>query len=78
MSVVIQAQRLRSEMDRRGLSARELARVAGLSAPTVCTALAGRPIAQRSLQLIAETLSRIPPNTVADTLLGVAIEGLGE
>ena len=78
MSVVIQANRLRSEMERRGLSARELARVAGLSAPTVCTALAGRPIAMRSLQLIAETLSRIPPSTVADALLGVAGGGLGE
>lgn len=65
-------------MVRRGLSGRELAKAAGLSAPTVCTALAGRPIATRSLQLIAETLSRIPPNTVADALLGVAGGGLGE
>lgn len=69
MSVVIRAERLRAEMVRRGLSGRELAKAAGLSAPTICTALAGRPIATRSLQLIAQTLTSIPPLAVADVLL---------
>lgn len=78
MSVTVQAARLRAEMERRGLTARGLARAAGLSAPTVCTALSGRPIATRSLHLIAETLTRIPPNELSDVLLGVTIGGLGE
>jgi transcriptional regulator with XRE-family HTH domain len=78
VSVVIQAERLRAEMVRRGLSARELARAAGVSAPTVGTALAGRPIATRSLQLIAETLGRIPPLAVVDALLDSSTPGIGE
>jgi transcriptional regulator with XRE-family HTH domain len=57
-------------MARRGMSARELAKAAGLSAPTVGTALAGRPIAIRSLQMIARTLADIPANEVVDALLG--------
>lgn len=56
-------------MVRRGLSVRGLAKAAGLSAPTISTALAGRAIAAYSLRQIAETLTRIPPIDIVDALL---------
>jgi transcriptional regulator with XRE-family HTH domain len=69
MSVRIYPGRLRLEMARRGLSVTELARASDLSAPTVSTALAGRAISVRSLQLIAAALTRLPTIEVIDSLL---------
>jgi len=68
-SVSINANRLRQELARRGLSSRELARHAKLSVLTVRSALAGRRIAPASLKQIAESLERIPVLAVADDLL---------
>lgn len=69
MSIAIQPHRLRAEMARRALSGSDLAKAAGVGAATVSTALAGRPIATRSLQLIVNALTHIPPVAVADLLL---------
>lgn len=76
MSVVVNARRLRQELARRGLSARDLAGQARLSVLTVRAAMAGRPIAPSSLKLIAETLKRIPVLEVADALLMDLEDGL--
>ena len=69
MSVVVHPGRLRQEMARRGWDARALAREARLSEATVSTALAGRPIAAKSLALIAQALLRAPTLDVIDNLL---------
>jgi transcriptional regulator with XRE-family HTH domain len=69
MSIAIQPQRLRAEMARRALSGSDLARAAGVGIATVSTALAGRPIASRSLSLIVKALTTIPPDAIADVLL---------
>lgn len=69
MSIVVHPGQLRMEMARRGLSARVLAREAGVSPPTISAALAGRPISATTLGLIAGALTRIPPVAVIDGLL---------
>ena len=69
MGVVIHPGRLRLELARRGWSASDLAREAGISPPTISAALAGRPIAARSLGLIADCLSRVAPSSVVDALI---------
>ena len=69
MSVVVHPGRLRQEMVRRGWAACDLARASRLSEATVSAALAGRPIAARSLMLMAEALRRAPANHVVDSLL---------
>jgi len=51
MSVIVHAGRLRFEMVRRGWSASDLARESRLSPATISAALAGRPIAAKSLDL---------------------------
>jgi lambda repressor-like predicted transcriptional regulator len=56
-------------MARRGWAACDLAREARLSEATVSTALAGRPIAARSVGLIAEALTRVPVLPALDSLL---------
>jgi len=60
VGVIVRADQLRHEMVLRGLSASDLARAARLSAATVSAALAGRPVAPRTLALIAEALGRVP------------------
>jgi hypothetical protein len=47
----------------------DLARTSGLSAATISTAMAGRAISARSLQLIAVALTRLPIIEVIDSLL---------
>ena len=69
MSVVIHAGRLRQEIARRGWAGRDLARAAHLSDATISAAMAGRPIAARSMMRIAEALLRAPTLDIADSLL---------
>ena len=69
MSVVIHPGRLRQEMTRRGWAATDLARESRLSQATISTALAGRPVAAKSLALIATALSRAPVLDVVDSLI---------
>ena len=69
MSVTINAARLRFEIARRGWSATDLARESRLSPATVSAALAGRPIAAKSLDLIAETFTRVPARQAIDQLI---------
>ena len=69
MSVVIHPGRLRQEMTRRGWAATDLARESRLSPATISTALAGKPIAARSLGLIAMALGRVPALGAVDALI---------
>lgn len=54
-----------------------LAHAAQLSPATISAALAGRPIAARSLALIAEALTRSPVIDVIDSLLAPDDHGRG-
>jgi len=76
MSVVVEHERLRAEIARRGWSASDLAHEARLSQATVSAALAGRPIAAKSLALIARALMRVPVVDAIDALLGDSGAGL--
>jgi hypothetical protein len=58
MGIPIDPVRLRRELSRRCWSANNLAREARISAATVSAALSGRPIAPRSLRLIALSFER--------------------
>ena len=69
MSVVVDAAHLRQEMARRGWDAVQLAREARLSPATISAALGGRPIAARSLALIANALIHAPVIGVIDSLI---------
>jgi lambda repressor-like predicted transcriptional regulator len=69
VSVIVHPGRLRLEMARRGWAACDLARESRLSEATVSTALAGKPIAARSVGLIAEALTRVPALAALDALL---------
>jgi transcriptional regulator with XRE-family HTH domain len=69
MSVSVDTIRLRLEMTRRGWAATDLARASRLSHATISTALAGRPVAERSLALIAKALSQTPAIDIVDSLI---------
>lgn len=69
MGIVVDHQRLRWEIARRGWSAADLVRASGVSGPTISAALAGRPVAARSLGKIAEALGRAPALPVVEALL---------
>jgi len=69
MSIVVDAVLLRVEIARRGWAGCDPAREARLSEATVSAALAGRPSATSSLNLIAETLSRTPVVEAIDRLI---------
>jgi lambda repressor-like predicted transcriptional regulator len=69
VSVVIHPGRLRQEMARRGWAATDLARESRLSEATISTALAGRPIAEKSLALIGGALQRTPTIPAVDALI---------
>ena len=77
MSVIVNAAQLRLEMARRGWDAIHLAKAARLSPATVSTALAGRPVAAQSVQLIAKALAEAPVNEFIDKLLDPGSAGLG-
>jgi transcriptional regulator with XRE-family HTH domain len=57
-------------MARRGWSHADLAKAANVSGPTVTAALAGHPVAPRTLKRIAEALLSEPPIEGIDGLLG--------
>ena len=61
--------KLRRELTRRAWSASDLAREARLSNATVSAALSGRPIAAKSLELIAQALVRAPALDIIDALI---------
>ena len=69
MSVAVDSTRLRHELIRRGWSASDLARLAGLSPATVSAALAGRRVATRSLACIAHALCQAPVIDLVDALI---------
>jgi lambda repressor-like predicted transcriptional regulator len=69
MGVIVHPGQLRLELARRGWSAADLARQAGVSPPTLSAALAGRAISARSLRLVAEALGRVPPLPIVDSLV---------
>jgi transcriptional regulator with XRE-family HTH domain len=69
MSVPINAERLMHEMARRGWSRGDLARAAGISAPTVTMSLSGRPVSLHTLKQIALALAATPPLEGIDSLL---------
>ncbi len=69
VSVVLAPDRLRFETARRGWSHADLARAAGVSAPTITTAMSGRPISAETLRKIALALSVSPPLAGIDELL---------
>jgi transcriptional regulator with XRE-family HTH domain len=69
MSVAVNPDRLRHEMARRGWDAIDLAKQSHLSPATVSTALAGKPIAARSLALMADAFLRVPANELIDRLV---------
>jgi transcriptional regulator with XRE-family HTH domain len=71
MGIVICSARLRLELARRGWGHRDLARAAGISPPTVSAAIAGRPVAPRTLKRIAEALATVAPVDGVDQLLAV-------
>ena len=56
-------------MARRGWAAVDLARESRVSQATVSTALSGRPIAEKSLALMAAALKRTPVMDVLDSLI---------
>ena len=60
MSTPIDSVRLRYELAIRGMSAFNLAKKARLSPATVSAALAGKPIAEATLGLIAQVLEATP------------------
>jgi lambda repressor-like predicted transcriptional regulator len=69
MSVIVHPGHLRREMIRRGWAATDLARESRLSQATISAALAGRPVAEKSLALIAKALSQASVIGIVDSLL---------
>lgn len=69
VSVIVHPGHLRQEMTRRGWAATDLARESRLSNATVSAALAGRPVSEHSLALIAKALSRAPVLDIIDVLI---------
>ena len=69
VSVIVHAGRLRFEMIRRGWSASDLARESRLSPATISAALAGRPIAAKSLDLIGDAFTRVSARKAIDELI---------
>jgi lambda repressor-like predicted transcriptional regulator len=69
VSGVIHPGRLRHEIPRRGWAPTDLAKEACLSQATISAALAGRPVAERSLALIAAALSHPEVLDIVDRLI---------
>jgi transcriptional regulator with XRE-family HTH domain len=77
MSIALDAARLRQELARRGWGAADLAREAHLSQATVSAALSGRPVAARTLGMIASALMRTPAIDLIDSLIATDGPRLG-
>lgn len=77
MSVNLNTAQLRFEMARRGWDAIDLARASRLSPATVSTALSGKPIAAKSVGLIAKALLSTPADEIIDRLVRGDASDLG-
>lgn len=66
---VLDRERLRFEMARRGLQGRELARMAHPDANTISRALGGKPVTVRTLQRITSALLTQPPLRLASEIV---------
>lgn len=71
MALVLDANRIRLELGRRGLTQEEFCRLAGVAEPTLSRALNGRPVQPTTLRKLDVALRRAP--TLADGL--IAAEG---
>lgn len=69
MDMAIDGGKLRLELIRRGWTAAELAERSGISRPTISAALHSRPIAARSIKLIAVALAQTPAVDGIDGLI---------
>jgi len=69
MGVVINRERLKLELARRGWNGAELAQAAGLSRPTISAIMMGRPVTSRSVTLIAKALTKASVVDGVDVLL---------
>lgn len=67
MALVLDADRFRLELGRRGLSQEEFCRLAGIAEPTLSRALNGRPVQPTTLRKLDVALRRAP--MVADGLI---------
>ena len=74
MSIRVDVGQLRRQMALRGWDAVDLARESRLSAATISAALAGRPIAAKSLSLMAEALVRVPAVELLDRLIARVVD----
>jgi transcriptional regulator with XRE-family HTH domain len=72
MGVRLNPIRLHREMALRGLHSVDLARLAGLSAATVSSAMQGRPVSPRTLRKIVAALARVSVLPGTEELLDVA------
>jgi hypothetical protein len=77
MSFSLNAEQLRLEMALRGWDAVDLARASRLSTATVSTALAGKPIAAKSVAQIATAITQTPANDVINRLVRRDSQDLG-
>ncbi len=73
MGVLINAQRLRHELELRGLTGADFARLAKISQASVSHALRGRQVSPRTVKKIAEALTTTKVLPVAEEL--IASEG---
>lgn len=71
MRTAIDADALRRELGRRGMTQAQLAAVAGLSEATVSHAMVGRRIAWTTIRKMARALTAIPTLPGADVLVPV-------
>jgi len=61
---VLDRERLDTELQRRGLSARRLAVLAGLTETTISRARSGKPVSATTARTISQTLAAVPPLAV--------------
>jgi hypothetical protein len=74
---VLDAARLRYEMDTHGRPAGDLARTAGLDANTVTRALHGRPVSTRTLRLLTVALLAQPHVRLTADLIAPPVHSIG-
>jgi len=69
MGVVINRERLKLELARRGWNGTELAQAAGVSRPTISAIMTGRPVRSRTVTQIVKALTAAPVIEGVDELL---------